>query len=52
MSKAIVVVASLKDEGAAKELLTSTLSVKAPLGDMEQEQLAKAVEKSNAQYLV
>lgn len=50
--QAAVVVATLKNESTAKELVTSTISVKAPLGDMEQEQLTHAVEKCNALYLV
>ena len=46
------VVATLKDESAAKELVTTALQEKGGLDDMQKEQLARAVEKNLAQYLL
>eukprot|EP00341_Mesodinium_pulex_P005202 CAMPEP_0116969080 /NCGR_PEP_ID=MMETSP0467-20121206/51684_1 /TAXON_ID=283647 /ORGANISM="Mesodinium pulex, Strain SPMC105" /LENGTH=234 /DNA_ID=CAMNT_0004659613 /DNA_START=1 /DNA_END=706 /DNA_ORIENTATION=+ len=50
--KSAVVVASLKDQETAKELVTASLREKTPLDDMQQEQLTRAVEKCSAQYLL
>ncbi|CAE7821224.1 unnamed protein product, partial [Symbiodinium microadriaticum] len=50
--KSASVVATLKDETTAKELVTATLKAKGSLDDMQQEQLSSAVEKCSAQYLL
>ncbi|CAE7551919.1 EIF4G1 [Symbiodinium microadriaticum] len=50
--KSACIVATLKDESVAKELLTATLQARGSLDDMQQEQLSSAVEKCSAQYLL
>ena len=46
------VVTTLRDESAAKELVSAALQKKGELDDMQQEQLSSAVAKCNAQYLL